>query len=294
MPKKNNITVTVDDIDEFATAQYVRGRSTKDLKNLVKCNAFIEQQLVPTDTGKVLAEKYGMHPDGEIGKYIDELAKSHACSYSDENVQSEHTNRICTVLLAALFLGVCEFRAAKKGLSEKEKADVQKVYSLILESRNLSGEEFLKNRNKFLCMLMEARKIEGDERWPSENRLQGHKCDRALYDIGREAGVLLYNRRACGLDHYYVESVNDSVYDLCDIKNRLKTLGEEYVIAPAVNLWLREILANNKEMKSIYEKKIAKSKAVIDGYNQKYRGARVSISRAIQLTMEYHQKNKQN
>ncbi|MCR4918179.1 MAG: hypothetical protein K5912_04555 [Alphaproteobacteria bacterium] len=99
-----------------------RAHDTFELDKNTKTRKIFSKALVDGDSGKELTEKYGMHPNGKIGKFIDVLAATNLEGLEYEQYVPK-SNMIVLITLAGILFG--EYECLKD--KEKSFSNVEKV-----------------------------------------------------------------------------------------------------------------------------------------------------------------------
>ena len=209
---------------------------------------------VPENMGAELATKYEMSPDAEVGRHIHELMVAlFGVQMGTKKLTPVQAEQVMLIVLASVLYGVCEFgqqiddkdiKSAVGYLSE----DVEDLKTYLGETLN-STPKTLYDLSRIASGYTNGYTFS----WPKTssleyfgNFLSAYYKPKGKEHIGsdrffKDYGRVLYRHLTPGYDSrksiWNIRHSETKVHDVCDLINAVKKMGNEYVIAPAVNLY---------------------------------------------------------
>lgn len=247
-------------------------------------NELVRDLFVPENTGAELVAKYGMSTDTEVGRRIHELmVASFGVQMGTNRLTKSQAQQIMLIVLASILYGTYEFgqridnqdiKSAVRYLSE-DVNDLQTCLGRALLELDSKPES---NSEHFYTDYKLAIKISGYISGYTFNRPK-QKCLEKFgtflstyYKINNKDDGLVssndflknYGRVLCRHIQpctWYDsrKSIDDIRYsgakvrEVCNLINAVKGMGNEFVLAPAVNLYAHALKAYSEEVRKFHE-----------------------------------------
>lgn len=252
----------------------------KMAKDVSKRDTIVRGLFVPENMGAELATRYKMSPDAEVGRHIHKLMVAlSGVKMGTQKLTKSQAQQIMLIVLSGILYGTYEFgkgidnediksavgylsedvndlqTCLGQALSESDSEEAEHFYSDYSLNTKISGyiggytfnrpkQKSLKTFGTFL------KTYYYDTRGKVE---EGFESDKFFKDYGR----VLCRHIQWGTFYDSRKSIDDIKYsgakvrEVCDLINAVKKMGNEYVIAPAVNLYA---LALDATLTRSYEK----------------------------------------
>ena len=243
-------------------------------------NELVSGLFVPENTGAELAAKYGMSPDKEIGQYIHKLmVASFGVGMGTHKLTQSQAQQIMLIVLASILYGTYEFgqnidnkdvKVAVNYLADDVK-DVKECLNRALLALDPKPESFYSDYdlNSTVCGYINGyafnkpkqRSLEAFGGYLSkyykayDKKSREEKYSKNFFkDYGRVLSRHLtdgYDSRKSIFDIRYSGS---KVRDVCDLIKAVKGMGNEFVLAPAVNLYANVLKSYSEEVRKFHER----------------------------------------
>lgn len=243
-------------------------------------NELVSGLFVPENTGAELAAKYGMSPDKEIGQYIHKLlVASFGVGMGTKKLTESQAQQIMLIVLASILYGTYEFgrqiddkniKSAVGYLSE-DVNDLQTCLGHALLELDSNPESFYSDYdlNSNMCGYINGytfnkpkqRSLETFGGYLSKYYKTQDKISRKEKynkNFFKNYGRVLsrhftegYDSRKSIIDIRYSGA---KVRDVCDLIKAVKSMGDEYVIAPAVNLYANVLKSYSEQVRKLHER----------------------------------------
>lgn len=259
----------------WTTKNAKHGIDIDEIERAVKKNV-----LVPVGMNLKLASEYNMLPDQEIGEYIEKL--NGVISNEGRTLTKKQAQQIMLIILAGCLYGMHQYCKNKKNIELRKYLafDDQSMYLKLgpmLECLDKPYEPYAQNLWRFLYELqlygcsyehvcIDSRHF----RYIFYNNISGYssyeksrlsyKDSETLSNFytksdGDENPLLFvdFGKMVCRHTHPQYDSRN-SIWDgkyagrrvlqMCDLVGAVKNMGDEYIVAPAFNLYANAVLRN--------------------------------------------------
>lgn len=232
--------------------------------------------LVTSDLGWKFAEKYSMDINGDVGIYIERLNN---IKYAKMTLQQKQM--VLTILFAGLFYGAYECFSdikdqGKFNAEESSAIDVMGEYVEWVKQRIVPALECLDAGNNSITFYKEYRNKYNEmcELNHCGNCLQLNNYKHFVGYLARDTERILTggdNSRTVGA--YFIREYPIkypySVNDVNRFVSALRGCGDQYIIAPAINLWAGRFEASLNGKINAAEAKIAKMRRKVTEKEQK-------------------------
>ena len=225
----------------------------------------ISKVVVTSDLGWKFAEKYSMDINGSVGQYIEKLNN---IKYAKMTLQQKQM--VLTILFAGLFYGAYEYFSdikdqGKFNAEESSAIDVMGEYVDWVEQRIGPALEYLDKGNNSIDLYKEFETKHHEMYMLNDRgmslRLADYKA--FVWYLARDTERMLVggdNSRIVG-EFFIREYPIDYPYSVNDVKrfvSALRECGDQYTIAPAINLWAGRFEASLNGKINAAEGEIAK------------------------------------
>ncbi len=228
----------------------------------------ISKVVVTSDLGWKFAEKYSMDINGSVGQYIEKLNN---IKYAKMTLQQKQM--VLTILFAGLFYGAYEYFSDIKDqgkFNAEENSDIDVIGQDVewVKQHIVPALEYLDKGNNSINLYREFNSKRSDMYRLSRNGagLRLGDYESYLWYLARDTERMLVggdNSRIVGA-YFIREYPIDYPYSVNDVNHFVSALrgcGDQYTIAPAINLWAGRFEASLNGKINAAEGEIAKMRS---------------------------------